>query len=350
LHQVVVLFRGAHQPAASFGLLERRRCAVAYASAEKVFGLLTGGSHPVSLDSALELISVMNIVRGSVVWEIGCGVPVLAAAMSSVTRNAVLCTDIGDTFLLLMGVSVTRMEKRIVDRSLELATDIMPTRFTDECLDTYVDGLPPFQEREDDVDYDDLLDLLTYLREQALDAPAGGDDSLFDVARYRFEETVTTTPAAAHADTAEGILQKSQEDDIDNDSDYDLQAFNAFAHQDIVVVPTARRTRATMAAATKAAAEHIRDARAPSLDLNLLNSGSEDEASSVSEDEADEDGRSTASRFDTPEGSDSEDDEEDDAPSGKDEEDGSASDAGVKKSGRKPKVPTRPKGGKTRGY
>jgi hypothetical protein len=293
LLQVVVLFRGSHQPAASFGLLERRRCAVAYASAEKVFGLLTGGSHPVSLDSALELISVMNIVRGSVVWEIGCGVPVLAAAMSSVTRNAVLCTDIGDTFQLLMGVSVTRMGKRIMERSLELATEIIPTRFTDECLDTYVDGLPPFQERTDNTERDDLLDLLTYLSEQVLDAPEGDDVSddvgLFDIERYRIQDIVPTASAAARAEPLEP--QAGDSDDVDSTvadgSDYNLEAYNAFATQDIVVVAAeGRTTRATQAAAIQAAAARIHEARAPTLNFNLLdmNPGNEDEV----EDEADD--------------------------------------------------------------
>jgi hypothetical protein len=115
---------------------------VAYDAAERAFELLPGGSHPVSFGAAQSLIKTMNICRGEAVWEIGCGVPVLAAAISSVTCKVVLCTDIDPVFKSITDIVTTAMEHRIVDRAIELFTVEMLTMD----LGHYISSISPFSD------------------------------------------------------------------------------------------------------------------------------------------------------------------------------------------------------------
>jgi hypothetical protein len=85
---------------------------VAYNRAQEKFGNVTGGAHAVSEDVMFELIAAMNMSTGAVTWEIGCGLPALAAAISAVTAQDVLCTDVEKTYEYLLNVATTEMGLR----------------------------------------------------------------------------------------------------------------------------------------------------------------------------------------------------------------------------------------------
>jgi hypothetical protein len=55
---------------------------------------LSGGMHGVEFHTAEDIVVQMNLALNDNVWEIGCGIPGLAAVMSAVTGAPVLCTDI----------------------------------------------------------------------------------------------------------------------------------------------------------------------------------------------------------------------------------------------------------------
>jgi hypothetical protein len=142
---VVVLYRGAH---GSGGLshidpYQRKTCAVAYRWAEVKFSLVLGGSHAVSYNAALKLITAMNITIGQTVWDIGCGVPALAAAISAVTACVVLCTDLGTTFKIIKDVCKEEMRHRVMKRNEEACmVDLLALND----LEGYVDSLTPYTE------------------------------------------------------------------------------------------------------------------------------------------------------------------------------------------------------------
>jgi hypothetical protein len=60
----------------------------------------------------LRLIGAMNMTPGARTWEIGCGLPALAAAISAATSQDVLCTDLDDTYEYICNVSTTEMRLR----------------------------------------------------------------------------------------------------------------------------------------------------------------------------------------------------------------------------------------------
>lgn len=99
--EIIVLYRNTESVCRvdSMDVVERRRrMAVAFHSAHSHFRHVQGGCHSVGLVVATTLINVMNISKGDVVWDIGCGVPGLAASVSAVTATQVVCTDIGGTY------------------------------------------------------------------------------------------------------------------------------------------------------------------------------------------------------------------------------------------------------------
>jgi hypothetical protein len=97
--QVVVLYRGDWQPGPHSSFDDKcfhARAAFHYAL--RKFSLLTGGSHAVQEEAMLKLLSAMNMTREAKTWEIGCGRPGLAAAISAATGQCVMCTDIDDVY------------------------------------------------------------------------------------------------------------------------------------------------------------------------------------------------------------------------------------------------------------
>jgi hypothetical protein len=205
---------------------------------------------------------------------------VLAAAMSSVTKTTVLCTDIGDTFRLILTTAQASMEGRMMDRCLTLVTETMPTRFTDECLDDYVGSLPPFRRSET---LPKLSTLLEYLRQHALDAAVPGAEATeFTTEQYSCIDVAGATEASdvvvateASTEMAGLRLQESFEGDTEGadweeEGSCDLQAFNAFAHEDTVVLTKGRTTRLAQRRAAEAAAAQAHDARAPEANYDLL--------------------------------------------------------------------------------
>jgi TusA-related sulfurtransferase len=142
----VVLYRGAHGSGASSHIdaYHRKACAVAYRWAEVKFSLVLGGSHAVSYDAALKLITAMNITLEQTVWEIGCGVPALAAAMSAGTARVVLCTDLGATFQVIKEVCKKEMRNRVMKQNEEAC--LVELRALSD-LEGYADSLTPFTEQ-----------------------------------------------------------------------------------------------------------------------------------------------------------------------------------------------------------
>jgi hypothetical protein len=111
--QVVVLYRGDWQPGPHASFDEKcfhARAAFQYALQK--FKLLTGGSHAVPESAMLKLLSAMNMTREAKTWEIGCGRPGLAAAISAATGQCVLCTDIGDVYAGLKDIAHNEMGLR----------------------------------------------------------------------------------------------------------------------------------------------------------------------------------------------------------------------------------------------
>jgi hypothetical protein len=100
--QIVVFFRTTEASVSPVDPLEGvergRRMAIAYRSAQIHFQNVPNGSHSVGLITARSLIDIMRIGLGDVVWDIGCGMPCLAAIISAVTHNKVVCTDVDDVF------------------------------------------------------------------------------------------------------------------------------------------------------------------------------------------------------------------------------------------------------------
>jgi 16S rRNA A1518/A1519 N6-dimethyltransferase RsmA/KsgA/DIM1 with predicted DNA glycosylase/AP lyase activity len=45
-------------------------------------------------EKSFELIKILNITHGDVCWEIGCGIPKLAFALSAVTGAEVVATEL----------------------------------------------------------------------------------------------------------------------------------------------------------------------------------------------------------------------------------------------------------------
>jgi hypothetical protein len=75
----------------------------------------------------LRLIGAMNMTPGARTWEIGCGLPALAAAISAATSHNVLCTDIDDTYEYICNVATTEMRLRDLaanKRCFELANKL----------------------------------------------------------------------------------------------------------------------------------------------------------------------------------------------------------------------------------
>jgi len=91
------------------------RAYLAYRYINAFFHNITGGSHPLGPKSALELIYAINPQPDHTVWEIGCGVPVLAGALSaSMNSGRVICTDIDEVFAQLRTVVAASMHNRRV--------------------------------------------------------------------------------------------------------------------------------------------------------------------------------------------------------------------------------------------
>jgi hypothetical protein len=119
----------------------RKAAAIAYAFAERYFRGLAGGVHAVDFQCATSLIAAMNIGRGSRTWEIGCGVPRLAAAVSAVSGTTVLCTDLPDKIAEMKNLIVQQlMKNRHVGNSFALFERLSP----DACTD-YIAHTHPFE-------------------------------------------------------------------------------------------------------------------------------------------------------------------------------------------------------------
>lgn len=165
--------------------------------------------------SALSLITAMNIVSGSVVWEIGCGVPVLAACMSAVSMRAVLCTDIGQTFSALLIRSDGRMQRRVIERCVGLFAKLSLYD-----TDDYVDAIAPFLQRADP----DLEILLMLLKE--LDAE---QFSTAELGEYVVQpansdtEQIGSSSSGKEADSTEAAY-RVEEDEQDGTSDDEVAA------------------------------------------------------------------------------------------------------------------------------
>ena len=77
------------------------RVELAYKSAYKLFANIPGGAHSVSLSVINKLFMRMGFMKDETFWDIGCGVPVLAACASALTGVTSLGTDIGKYNVLL---------------------------------------------------------------------------------------------------------------------------------------------------------------------------------------------------------------------------------------------------------
>jgi hypothetical protein len=106
MRSILTLYRVGSAPAPinEYTVSRKRLAKHAYAATYERFRDLPGGCHCVQLHTALKLVSAMHIKAGELVWEIGCGVPTLAACMSVFTERPILCTETDkEVFLALTG-------------------------------------------------------------------------------------------------------------------------------------------------------------------------------------------------------------------------------------------------------
>lgn len=75
-----------------------RRMKAAYDYAGTIFGNIGGGCHAIPEDKISVIIKKMDVCRGEVCWEIGCGIPHFAFVLSAATLQSVLCTDVGTVY------------------------------------------------------------------------------------------------------------------------------------------------------------------------------------------------------------------------------------------------------------
>jgi hypothetical protein len=124
----VVLYRGSWVAGPDDSFEDKQHHArAAYKNAQVKFGDVTGGAHAVTKGVMLRLIGAMNMTPGARTWEIGCGLPALAAAISAATSHDVLCTDIDDTYEYICNVATTEMRLRDLaanKRCFELANKL----------------------------------------------------------------------------------------------------------------------------------------------------------------------------------------------------------------------------------
>ena len=130
---MVTFFRGVNHPGPNASMLKRHDMIVAaYKAAEGKFkNYVTGGSHPLTLNGTLELISAMNVEPLDQIWEIGCGVPVLAASLSAASGSTVLCTDVENTQQQIELIMETTMENRDISKSNALLDMIYREKLDD---------------------------------------------------------------------------------------------------------------------------------------------------------------------------------------------------------------------------
>ena len=82
---------------------------------------IPGGSHPLGPVSAMHLISAINPQPGDIIWEIGCGEPLLASALSACMNGGrVICTDIDHVFNALRSAVTGFMHTRRADAGKQL--------------------------------------------------------------------------------------------------------------------------------------------------------------------------------------------------------------------------------------
>ena len=118
---MITFFRGSNRTGPHVSLDNRKNMiATAYYITKKKFNNVSGGSHPLTFKGTLELISAMNVEPSDQIWEIGCGLPVLAASLSAASGNTVLCTDIGDAHRGIADAIESFMARREISKSNDL--------------------------------------------------------------------------------------------------------------------------------------------------------------------------------------------------------------------------------------
>ena len=129
---MITFFRGSNRTGPHVSLDNRKNMiATAYYITKKKFNNVSGGSHPLTFKGTLELISAMNVEPSDQIWEIGCGVPVLAASLSAASGSTVLCTDVENIQQQIELIMETTMENRDISKSNALLDMIYREKLDD---------------------------------------------------------------------------------------------------------------------------------------------------------------------------------------------------------------------------
>ncbi len=121
------------------------RMTFAFQSATQTFKAVTGGSHALPYKAAMETLAYVNLKHNEVVWDIGCGIPSLAAAASVATGTTAVCTDIDDVHLLLKWMMQIAMgdANKSADLGAKLAVRCaLPDSVLQEIWSTYFLSFP----------------------------------------------------------------------------------------------------------------------------------------------------------------------------------------------------------------
>ena len=172
--------------------------------------------HAVGFEAAMRLAAAMNIVPGSRTWEIGCGVPRLAAAISALSRTTVLCTDLPEVVFLIDTVVDVLMMDRTVANNLALFEVLEPV-----AMEAYIEQTCPFGVG----DSPSLVNFLPHLTEQLTEWLALHPLRVHGATLYyssdnprRSKRLPTTGPSTGGA--AAGLLENDDKDDDEDDEDY----------------------------------------------------------------------------------------------------------------------------------
>ena len=173
---------------------------------------IPGGSHPLGPVSAMHLISAINPQPGDIIWEIGCGEPLLASAMSACMNGGrVICTDIDHVFNALRSAVTGFMHTRRADAGKQLLIKMRDLKIAASTCVEYCSQFP--------VDYKELK--TKQLRERIIGLKfeflkiCGLENPREKPKEYelRFAVGLTEIAYPAHCQRS-GVEEEEEEDDL----------------------------------------------------------------------------------------------------------------------------------------
>ena len=194
---MITFFRNGSKPGPHSSIEKRKyMIATAYYHTKAKFRNVTGGSHPLTFKGTLQLISAMNVAPSEEIWEIGCGVPVLAASLSAASGSTVLCTDVENTQQQIESI----MKNNMADRDISKSNDLLDMIYREklDAVDLMIQQYKPFNKEE--LTLNKLCTELKLAIEGIMNAPS-------------YTEVTSTKPLRQRASTVSYAANSGSDDD-----------------------------------------------------------------------------------------------------------------------------------------